>query len=160
MSCICVLQGILHTFFRVQDGPRCQNFRETPHLGNAQAIAACDYPLDPCTCVKVGNGAKASKGDCAAWESLGFLGQLQADSTASHDDLRSSRFAARRIRRKDTTGGRHNLADLAMCAALSIFSRISFDRKEVEKRLAPVAQSLRWLSEVIKKLGHPSRSSI
>jgi len=36
-----------------------------------------------------------------------------------------------------------------MCAALSIFSRISFDKKEVEKRLAPVAQSLRWLSEVI-----------
>ena len=68
---ICVLQGVLHTFFRVQDGPRCQNLRETPHLGNAQATAACDYPLDPCTCVKVGNGAKASKGDsCASWKSL------------------------------------------------------------------------------------------
>lgn len=35
----------------------------------------------------------------------GFLGQLQADSTASHDDVRSSRFPTRRIRRQGTTAG-------------------------------------------------------
>jgi hypothetical protein len=53
-------RAFLHTFFRVQDGPRCQYIRETPHLGNAQTMAACDYPLDPSACAKVGKGASCS----------------------------------------------------------------------------------------------------
>ena len=79
----------------------------------------------------------------------GLLGQLKTGATAPRRRATWSRFQTRWRGAGKTIGGRHDLADLAMCAALSIVNRISFDRDEVEKRLAPVAQSLRWLSEVI-----------
>ena len=133
-------RGVLHTFFRVQDRFRCQNLRdETPHLGNAQATAGCEYVHE----------LQRQKEAARLGRVSGLLGQLKTGATALGRQVTSSRFQTHKRRRGKTTGGWHDLANLAMCAALSIFSRISFDRKEVEKRLAPVAQSLRWLSEVI-----------
>jgi hypothetical protein len=91
--------------------------------------------------------AAASKGGCASWKSLRIPWPVAGRLTVSQQGhARSSKFPAHKRRPKTTTGIRQDLADLAMCAALSISSRISFDRKEVEKRPAPVAQSLRWLS--------------
>jgi hypothetical protein len=90
--------------------------------------------------VKVGTQAKYSdKRRLRVLETLWLAWPAADNATVSQRYVTSGRFQTQEKSQGETTAGWHDLVDLAMCAALSIFNRISFDRKEVEKRLAPAS---------------------